>query len=44
MVAGVASANLLNQPMTLCAGTQDFATGDGTAIVKFAYRVHSGLS
>lgn len=47
VLAGALGTNLLssvgNTAIRLACATQDFATGDGTMVVKVAYRVHAGL-
>lgn len=43
VLAEALSATVLNKPVIFTCATQDFATGAGTLIVKFTYRVHSGL-
>ena len=43
VLADSLSSAVLNKPVIFTCATQDFATGSGTLIVKFTYRVHSGL-
>ena len=47
VAAGALASNLFsavgNTAIRLACATQEFATGDGTMVVKVAYRVHSGL-